>query len=258
MTAKSITIVSHFYSPPGCDLYVQHLKWQAASLLNNRPHADVLWKVFTDQQSAEVIADKWHQFRKHAVTRGMAGGALAGILAVIEPEKLLRRSIGRNIAAKHLTTDVVWFCDLDYCFGDGCIDAVVDQVDLDDGLRFPREVLQNVDHETGDRMIEEGRHKAWPQVDPSLFTTRRRQFAIGGLQIVGGNTARRIGYLPDTKWQKPVDPKRGWHQTQEDRIYRAEFDGSKAIDVPNLYWLRHTVKGADLDGAGTHRGKEVW
>jgi hypothetical protein len=183
------------------------------------------------------------------------------LLRPFSASHLLRRAIGRNIVARECVTDVCWFADADYVCGPGCLESIVAQVHRNDTLRFPAVVLEHVDHETGDKMIEDNKNELLPEINPALFKPRRRKYAIGGLQIVGGNTTRELGYLPGTKWCQPVDESRGWRQTGEDMAYRRVFDatgGSKPIDVKNLYWLRHSVKGADLDGQGEYVGKGAW
>jgi hypothetical protein len=172
--------------------------------------------------------------------------------------QLLRRAIGRHIAAKQCDTDIIWFADADYYFGADCINNVTDQVCSTDGLRFPRQIQENVDQSTGDAMIDDNRDVKWPTIDSTLFKPRRRQFAIGGLQIVGGRTAKEKGYLGGTKWTRPVNPDKGWCQTGEDVHFRREFESSQPIDVDNLYWIRHDTKGADMDGTGTYIGKAAW
>lgn len=171
--------------------------------------------------------------------------------------QLLRRAIGRNIVALSCTEDVLYNVDCDYWFGDGAIDAVMQQVSPDSELCYPDEVQVNVDHATGDRMVAENWDVTLPRIDPSLFTPLRRRLAIGGLQIVGGNVARERGYLDGTKWVEPVAVERGWRATKEDKAFR---QGRKAtpIKVPNLYWIRHAVKGQDLDFEGRHVGRGAW
>jgi len=244
---KSLTIVSHCYSPPGCDLYLQHLKWQLSSLFNHDHDCHVTYMLFHDGSASDMLSCVPPLLTK-----------LCMIPWLFPPEMLLRRAIGRNIAARDTQSDVIWFADLDYCFGEGCIDSVMRQVDVGDGLRFPRRVMENIDQATGERMIDDNRNVKWPMIDSSLFKSRRRQFAIGGLQIVGGNWARENGYLGGTKWTRPVSPDKGWRQTGEDVPFRRCFESSKAIDVDNLYWIRHDTKGADMDGQGTVLGKKVW
>ena len=244
---KSLTIVSHCYSPPGCDLYLQHLKWQLSSLLNHDYSCYVTYLVFHDGSIDAVLSSCVADPNKLGVH-----------LRRLPHKLLLRRAIGRNMAARETKSDVIWFADLDYCFGEGCIDSVMRQVDVDDGLRFPRRVMENIDQATGEKMIDDNRDMQLPMIDTSLFKSRRRQFAIGGLQIVGGNWARKNGYLGGTKWTRPVSPERGGRQTGEDVPFRKCFESSRAIDVDNLYWIRHDTKGADMDGQGMVLGKKVW
>jgi hypothetical protein len=254
---KSITIAAHCYLPIGCDLYAEHLKWQMASIIYAKPQVQVTYTAFVNIEAVPRILPFW-EIAQDAVDD--IPNIQLGYM-VLNLQDLLRRAIARNTAALHCTTDVLWLADLDYVVDTGCLEAICNQIAPTDGLRFPLDFLENIDHETGDKMIEDGRDDPLPRINPALFKPRRRRFAIGGLQMVGGDTARELGYLPNTKWTKPVTNEKGWRQTGEDVAFRRVFDGrggSKSIDVPNLYWIRHAVKGADIDGQGNHVGKAAW
>lgn len=246
MKSRSITLVSHCWSPPGCDLYAQHLKWQIASLISYPPQCNIDYVVCiapADKDNATwcVIESFWNK-----------GYTVAFDILVLDLPQLLRRAIGRNMVAKRCESDIVYYVDADYAWGPGCLDTLADQVGPDDQLCSPATVLQNIDHETGDRMVNEARDTLLPWIDPSLFRPRGRRLAIGGLQIVGGNHARQHGYLDGTKWTQPVDASKGWHQTDEDMRFRKQFEGvpTKFIELPNLYWIRHKARvGNNYEGA---------
>ena len=73
-------------------------------------------------------------------------------------EKLFRRSIGRNLAAKSTEADWIWFTDADIIFHENCLDTLAELLQgRDDGLVHPRiglgTALLPEDHE----ILEKGR-----------------------------------------------------------------------------------------------------
>lgn len=157
-------------------------------------------------------------------------------------EMLFRRAIGRNLLAKHSAADVVWFADCDYVFGEGCLDGLADayQAGFPSRLVFPKTLRIHKSHRIGDEVLQAVVPGELYMPDLGQFTDRREKFAIGGLQIVSGDTARNFGYCDGTSWIKPVSVEGGFRNTTEDRIYRALLGESKPIEFPNLYRLRHS------------------
>ena len=243
---KSVHIISHCWCPPGYDFYSQLLKHQIASLirytssiikvkltvccdLNDTPTIQVF-------KSCMQLNDKENvELRLHPLTE----------------DKLFRRAIGRNEVAKKSQCDVVWFCDCDYLFGIDCLLSVVTQVVECDTLYYPSTCLTNSTHGELEPIVESGRRTELPEIDYPAFIPKRIPRAIGGVQIVSGNTARRLGYLDGTKWMNPVDPKDGFRNTKCDISFRETIPGRNvSIRAVELYRLRHEVSGLFLDGAG--------
>ena len=57
-------------------------------------------------------------------------------------EKLFRRAIGRNLAAKNTSADWVWFTDCDTVFHQGCLDNLAEQLQgRSDILVYPKREL---------------------------------------------------------------------------------------------------------------------
>ena len=252
MRLTSLTIVAHCYCPPGCDVYRQHLKWEIASLINHPPRIPV--------DHISIIAEDDGETLRMIYDLKYAASLVANVMlrGVLVPEgKLLRRSIARNDEALRCRSSACWFADADYYFGPGCIDALADQINADTELACPKEVQVNIDHATGDKMVDEARDIVLPKIDPSLFSPLRRKSAIGGLQIVGGNVARECGYLNESKWTKPVSSDKGWRKTTEDVAFRRGRQ-TTFVSLPNLYWIRHEAKGQDMDAAGNVVGSEAW
>lgn len=262
-----IEIVTHCYnySALGADQYSQLLKWQLASLANHSPKCD-FWITICCSRDDEELHKMLSTFWRHA---SVAAQRIA--LLYLPYEKLFRRAIGRNIRAKHTKANVVWFTDCDYCFGEGCLDAVAELVTADSGLCIPKTckisydvngVLQDCErpnHETGHAAIERERDNPLPELREDEFMEREEKRAIGGLQIIGGNLARKIGYLDGTRWVEPVDPQLGFRSCRCDAAWR-RANGLKAmrLPIPNCYRLRHLIDGRDYDLAGTKQGKEIW
>jgi hypothetical protein len=234
------------------DIYAQHLKWQIASLINHRCLLElrlVVCHCSEDEATTAIIGSM--------IAPVESAGRFVLDPMALPASSVLRRGIGRNIAALNAAEDVVYFLDCDYYFGPGCLDALAEQITPDTELACPDKVQVNVDHATGDKMVDDARDMLLPQVDPSLFMPMKRKKAIGGLQIVGGNVARERGYLKDSKWTKPVTPEKGWRKTSEDVAFRR---GRKTtfVSLPNLYWIRHEAKGQDMDAAGSVVGSQSW
>lgn len=259
MKAKSIEIVTHCYCPPSVPQYAEMLRWQFASLYRNRPPIPTSLTVCytsTDTATSAVIAKIGREFFE-SNRHDMAPLTLKAV--DLQPEFLFRRAIGRNFVALGTKADVVWYTDVDYCFGPGCIETVADLVGPDDPLQHPRDILIHTKHAWGDEDLWHGRDALLPQVDPKRFTSKRQKMCIGGVQIVGGDTARALGYCKGSKWVKPVDPIHGFRSCRGDKYFRrANKLSSRALEVPSVYRLRHTQDGRDFDECGTILGREVW
>jgi len=166
----------------------------------------------------------------------------------LDRPQLLRRSIGRNRAALSTIADVVWFTDCDYLFGMGCIDALCGQIDGTTVLYFPRTVLVNTTHELGDAYIRRFETPAVLDVNERDFSPKTMRRAIGGIQIVPGDIARRYGYLPQSR--KDQTPELGERMTDfaSDVRYRKSLGmPGTAIDIPKVFRLRHSVAGRFRD-----------
>lgn len=251
-----IEIVTHVYCPPDVDQYAEHLRWQFASLLRHAGEVGVRWSVCytrTDARSAATVETLGNALTGPAAT----GFVLQGI--DLPPERLFRRAIGRDWAARHSPADVVWFTDVDYCFGPGSLAAALAGVAGRSGLFMPAEILIHRDHATGDADVAAARSVLLPEPDPAHFAARRQRVCIGGVQIVDGDTARRVGYCGGTRWTEPVDPAAGFRSCRCDRAFR-KLNGFRAValPIPNVYRLRHSRDGRDFDLTGDRIGKEVW
>ncbi len=170
-------------------------------------------------------------------------------------ERLFRRAIGRNLAAKESSADWVWFSDCDVIFHEGALDRAARVLrNRDDVLVFPREHFVTDLLEPGHDLLGGTDHD--PRVvdiDPGQFHPELRDRAVGGFQIVRGDVARAVGYCDRIGfYQEPLDR---WQKTFEDRTFRwlLGTEGTP-VEIPGLYRIRHLAKGrksaAELPDSG--------
>ncbi len=158
-------------------------------------------------------------------------------------DHLGRRSIGRNRAAKETDADVVWFSDVDQMYRGDCLDRL-DRMYWGSGIvmMYPRKIQIHKNHAIGDSIL------MYPStvpidVDPNDFVEKYYRNAIGGVQIVRGDFARRFGYLNGMKkWQTPVSKPFG--DFRDDLAYRRfclGYGNIVGVDLPGVYRLRHST-----------------
>ncbi len=158
--------------------------------------------------------------------------------------KLLRRAVGRNLAALATDADWVWFADCDYVFGEGALAGLPSAVRHVDGpLAYPRFVLASRNPKLGDRSIE--RASGPPRelhVDPQEFSRRRLRRAIGGVQITRGDVVRHTGYCKESRVHRRTVKR--WHRCHEDVLFRRILrTKGRPINLPNIYHIRHSRRG---------------
>ncbi|MDH3613866.1 MAG: glycosyltransferase family 2 protein [Gammaproteobacteria bacterium] len=230
----SLEIVCH------CWRYGHYLTYQLSSLVNHR----------TDK--LDITMTVYHAAGDEAVTRVLdffQDIDVPGVTwnwQVLPKERLFRRSIGRNIAAKSTTADWIWFTDCDIIFHENCLDTLADELQgRDDPLVFPRFGLGTTLLEEDDEILTKGRE------GPAILEIPLRDFvpylgerskAKGPYQITHGDVARACGYCDSIGlYQKPSER---WRKTYEDRAYRWLMGThGTALDVPGACQIRHVVKG---------------
>lgn len=160
---------------------------------------------------------------------------------------LFNRSIGRNKAALATTADLVWFCDCDYYFGDGCLDALA-TIPLDPAdrhyskLYFPATTLMTATREKGDEYSLKAKVPGVYDINPADFIIHPLRKAIGGVQIVPGPVARENGYCKDEAFQQPIPT--GWADTKGDICVRRELGTpGKPWRIPACYRIRQSTQG---------------
>lgn len=230
----ALEIVSH------CWNYGHLLSYQLSSLVLHRTDGfDITMTVFHADEDEGVIE----------VLEFFGALDIPGVhwnWQALPRERLLRRSIGRNIAAKETRADWVWFTDCDIVFHEGCLETLADQLQgRDDPLVFPERERTTLLLEESDDVLTQARQT--PQVrEISLeeFTPLDgvRDRAKGAYQITHGDVARAIGYCETIGlYQRPADR---WRKCYEDRAFRWLIGTQgTGLDIPGVCQIRHMVKG---------------
>jgi len=164
-------------------------------------------------------------------------------------EALLRRAVGRNVAARRSQADWVWFTDCDVVFAEGCCDALAASLSgRRESLVFPQEERTTRMLAPEDPMLafREGGWSIRP-VDFSEFMVQRPRKATGPLQIARGDYARSWGYCGAVKcYQTTTDH---WQKTYEDRVFRWLLGtAGSPVDIPGVYRIKHVEKGRYRQG----------
>lgn len=239
MTNPMIELVVHCYSEQ-IPQFASMLTAQLSSLLLWPPKQCTVRVVVCCTRSDKLTLSVCAWFIRHFLD--------ANVLAKIAPllmdkGQLFRRGCGRNLAAKKSQAGILWFIDSDYILGEGCLDTLAERHhgQFPANIVFPRTVHIHRSHRLGDEEIARIEPGKIFTPDLSLFEPRQEKMAIGGLQIVSGDTARKYGYCDNSKWSEPVDEAGGFRNTAEDKVYRNLLGGSAAIDLPNVFRLRHSA-----------------
>ena len=234
-----IEIVTHCYSG-ALPQFATFLRYQISSLLLFAPRTQVQFTVcYSSSDSATRQAIAWGLQRS------------AGLLDLLPidmlPARLFRRSIGRNMAARATTADLVWFTDVDHYFGEGCLDSLAEQWGryVEKPLMvWPRSLQISRNHQVGDRQWNEAPQGKLLAIDPSDFVPKTYSRAIGGVQIVSGDYCRSIGYLAGhKKYQAPREDDRPFGDFKDDVVFRKQISLAgrvEPIELPGLYRLRHS------------------
>ncbi len=233
---KTIEIITHCYQ------YSRVLTYQLSSLLLDYPRTcRVIATVFyarEDEPTIYVLGYFRHVFNTEKWESRVSIRAWP-----LPKTDLFQRAIGRNKAALGTPADIVWFTDADYLFRDGCLDrlAALDCFDDADAspLWFPAETFFNHDHANGDEYARRAAELGVYDIKPEDFIPHRPGRAIGGVQIVSGDTAREFGYCPNhAKSQRPTASDE-FLRCHSDRVYRKSLGSNGApIDLPGVYRIR--------------------
>lgn len=228
----SLEIVSH------CWRYAHLLAYQLSSLVLHPPsRLSVTMTVFHAAEDASTVALLADFGARRAPNVTWNWRAL-------DPGRLFRRGIGRNLAARATAADWVWFTDCDLLFHAGCLDGLADALQgRRDALVFPREEAVSGLLDAHDPLLERGRTGPMPvDIDAGRFQRQARDRATGPLQIAHGDIARACGYCEQLRvYQKPSPV---WTKCTEDRAFRWLLGTHGVpVDVPGVYRIRHASKG---------------
>jgi hypothetical protein len=230
MPASSLTIVTH------CWRFSRVLTYQLSSLVLHPPKKiKTTIRVYFNEQDESTL-DTLRYFAPLLTERGV----LWYFFVCTLPE-LWNRTIGRNRAALNCNTDLIWFTDADYAFGEGCLDSLAELDTTQRVVYFPAWSWINNTHELGDQYALQVKEPGLYDVHPEDFKRENYKKAIGGIQIVPGDVARMVGYCNgDVHRLKPAPG--GWKQTYEDGAFRKLVGRSQAVEVPELYRIRQLVQ----------------
>ena len=232
-----IEIVTHCFAGQ-LGHYAQHLKFQLTSLLDNPPPCPV--RAVVCCCPADVVTME--------VVRAFETPVAPVVSMHFDLPWLGRRSIGRNAAALNTAADLVWFCDVDHVFGPGCLASLWEQwraMDPKPAMVWPHHIKIHRDHATGDAATARAAGEMLARIDPAEFVDKSYNRAIGGIQIVAGDFARKWGYLPTGPYQEPRRDDRPFGDFRDDIAYRnfVKLHGEvRRIELPNLFRIRHSTK----------------
>ncbi len=170
-------------------------------------------------------------------------------------EELGRRSIGRNLAALNTTADLVWFTDVDHVFTQECLERLA-AMDWPAGasMIYPKTIQISRDHATGDQAIKQIAFHRY-EINPNDFVPKHYSRAIGGVQIVTGDFARKYGYLDSyPEYQKPVVKPFG--DFKDDIVYRKfclTHGPIIGVDLPGIHRIRHSTTSYQQLRQNTHQ-----
>ena len=107
---------------------------------------------------------------------------------------------------------------------------------------YPALIQIHRDHATGDAATVLVDQPKLISVNKAEFIPKHYNRAIGGVQIVQGDFARKHGYLNDSpEWQKPTETPFG--DFKDDVAYRkftSQFGPIVGVDFPGVFRIRHS------------------
>lgn len=163
----------------------------------------------------------------------------------IDAPRLMRRAIGRNMAARELDADWLLYADVDYVFGPNVFfDAPAALSAVKGPLAYVHYITWPIEQADGDRLIERVTAPGFYHYIPGEFPSRTEPEpgrAIGGNQWARGEVVRKTGYVPWGRYQRPAST---WQRTYEDAVFRRQLKTSgEPIELDGVYRIRHTLRG---------------
>ncbi len=235
----NLEIVSH------CWNYSHLLTYQLSSLvkypLNNVRVTHTVFYSVDDSETTQLI-----EYFKTQEANNLTWNFIP-----LPTEQLMRRAIGRNIAAKNTKADWVWFTDCDVVFHEGSLDQLAEQlVNRQDYLVYPEKLFATELLSKSDSLLEQTDNSpAIKEIDKSKFKELFFSRATGPIQITHGDVARACGYCDDLKiYQTTVER---WRKTYDDRAFRWLINQPQGepIELTNVFFIRHEDKGRYKKGS---------
>ena len=235
-----LEIVSH------CWRYGHFLTYQLGSLVHHRSaKLDITMTVYycPEDESTRRVLDFFGDLTVSGITWDWRP---------LPREKLFRRAIGRNLAAKSTKADWIWFTDADIVFQENCLDTLADLLQgRDDALVYPETTFGTRLLPEDAPLLEKGRE------GPALLTLTEQAFPLrrgpedrakGPYQITHADIARSCGYCESLRsYQTPA---KRWRKAYEDTAFRWVI-GTRGtpLDLPGVCQIRHLSKGRYGRGA---------
>jgi hypothetical protein len=159
-------------------------------------------------------------------------------------ERLFRRAIGRNQAARSTRADWIWFTDCDVIFPAGCLDG------FNTAAQGCQEALVHPRLERFTAMLPDDAPVLQAAANlPRLVAPEGIKFvdnplrkATGPMQIAHGDVARACGYCEVIgHYQRPASH---WRKTYEDPAFRWLLrSNGHGLEMPPPLRIRHISKG---------------
>ena len=229
-----LEIVSH------CWRYGHFLTYQLSSLVRHRTaRLDITMTVYFCPEDESTVR----------VLRFFGDMTVPGVTwdwRALPKERLLRRAIGRNLAAKSTTADWIWFTDADILFQEGCLDTLAELLQgRDDALLFPDATYGTALLPEDEPLLQEARAgPALLEMPQSAFSGRHGPHAgaKGAFQITHGDLARGCGYCETLPLYQ--SPAMRWRKTYDDSAFRWLIGTPGVpINLPGVCQIRHLAKG---------------
>jgi len=159
-------------------------------------------------------------------------------------ERLLRRAIGRNHAARNTRADWIWFTDCDVIFPAGCLDG------FNAAAQGCQEALVHPKRERMSAMLPDTAAVLQAAAGtPRLVAPEGIEFAdnplrkaTGPMQIAHGDVARACGYCEVIGHYQ--QPSARWRKTCEDPAFRWLLrSNGRGLEMPPPLRIRHISKG---------------
>ena len=230
-TKLRLEIVSH------CWKYSTFLRYQLSSLVLHPPSTTIVtYTLFYSSQDKATQALVQH-FENRKVKN------VCWNFQELPPERLFRRSIGRNIAALSTKSNWIWFTDCDLIFGPGAIEDLGRELHArTDTLVYPGQLRVTKLLSPDDPLLSENQTDQLLPLQTEGFLPKNFNRATGPIQIVHGEVARTCGYCNSLPFYQKSMPR--WSKAYEDRAFRWLL-GTQGVplQIPNLYVIRHAEKG---------------